>query len=102
MGSVVHVQHGDGSHSIGVEIDGVYVPFAGVTGARVQHLQDRAHDLGKRLENENDQAAKDAHDQLPIRASSGKPSGGDTAAAPEPTVGDGGEPDTSPHHSDQV
>lgn len=78
MASVVHVAHGDGTHSIGVELDGVYVPFASVTKARVAHLQDRAHDLNKRLEAGTDQAASDANDALPIsaKAASKSKSGG--------------------------
>jgi len=38
MATVKHVEHDDGTHSIGVELDGRYVPFATLDPARVEQL----------------------------------------------------------------
>lgn len=40
MATVKHAEHPDGSHSIGVELDGRYVPFATLDAARVAQLAD--------------------------------------------------------------
>lgn len=38
MASVEHVEHADGSHSVGVTVDGVHVPFVTLSAARVGQL----------------------------------------------------------------
>jgi len=38
MATVKHVEHDDGSQSIGVEVDGRYVPFVTLDPARVEQL----------------------------------------------------------------
>jgi hypothetical protein len=39
MATVKHVEHDDGSHSIGVEVDGKYVPLAQADAGRVEQLR---------------------------------------------------------------
>lgn len=38
MPAVEHVEHSDGSHSVGVKIEGVHVPFASLDAPRVAQL----------------------------------------------------------------
>lgn len=39
MATVKHAEHPDGSQSIGVEVDGKYVPFAILDTARIEQLR---------------------------------------------------------------
>lgn len=39
MATVKHVEHEDGSHSIGADVDGKYVPFVSVGAAHVASCQ---------------------------------------------------------------
>ena len=72
MSVVGPVQHGNGDASIGAEIDGVYVPFASVPAARIEHLKERAADLVARLEtNPDDPEAAEAIAALPVAVASG-------------------------------
>lgn len=77
MASVSVVEHGNGDVSIGVEIDGTYVPFSTVSAARIAHLQDRAASLNARLADEGDEAAQDAHGQLPTTVTGARSSAKD-------------------------
>lgn len=42
MATVKHAEHPDGSQSIGVEVDGKYVPFAILDAGRIGQLRDSA------------------------------------------------------------
>jgi len=66
MSDVVKVEHENGDVSIGLELDGVYIPFASVTGARIAGLQERAANLAERSEaNPDDKAVAEALANLP-------------------------------------
>ena len=87
MAGVVHVEHENGDQSIGVVVDGTYVPFASVTGARVAGLQERAANLAERAKADpDDKAVAEAYANLPT--SKPKASGGKDKEADE-TNGEG-------------
>jgi hypothetical protein len=44
MASVTHVENADGSHSLGVKLDGKFVPFVTVPADRVTQLVAQAAD----------------------------------------------------------
>lgn len=73
MASVQHVEHGDGSHSIGVELDGVYVPFAKVAAHTVAHQVERVTDLREKASagDESAQEALDAYEPAKGKSASG-------------------------------
>lgn len=50
MATVTHVEHPNGDHSIGVEIDGVFTPFATLPAARVAHHSERVASLTERAD----------------------------------------------------
>jgi len=54
--SVAVVKSGSGDYSIGVEIEGVFVAFASLSGARVGQLVQRGQDLQARGEAGDEQA----------------------------------------------
>lgn len=77
MANVQVVEHGSGDVSIGVDVEGVYVPFASVTAARIAHLVERAAGLQARSESgdaEDEKRVREALDNLPVssKASSAK------------------------------
>ena len=73
--AVKSVQGPDGTRYLGEDVDGVFVPFASVTSARVGHLVERGKDLGEKLKSndpEEVKRAQDAVDAFPISSSSRK------------------------------
>lgn len=68
MPTVKVVEHGNGDVSLGFESEGVFVPVAGIAAHRIEHYRDRARDLSERLKDENDTAAQEAVETLPISA----------------------------------
>ena len=66
MATVKHVEHPDGSHSVGVEIDGVYHPFATVSGARIEQNRERVEDLREKAK------AGDEHAQEVLAQATGE------------------------------
>lgn len=55
MAAVAHRVTGDGTHQIGVKVDGAFVPFTSMDADRVAAL----------VENENNRTATDDHDTAP-------------------------------------
>lgn len=72
MATVKHVEHPDGSHSIGVDIDGVYHAVAAVSAARVAQHHERVENLRARA-GKGDQDAADVLAQ--VTGETGKPKG---------------------------
>lgn len=73
---VVKLPNGD--HSLGAEIEGVFVPFVTLSKGKVAQLVERAHNLAERAE-EGDELARDQIGESisapPKRSSSSKPKG---------------------------
>lgn len=57
MASVKAEQNPAGDYAIGVEIEGVFVPFVQVSAARIQHAVERRENLEQRA-SENDEEAQ--------------------------------------------
>lgn len=68
MASVQHVEHPDGSHSIGVVIGGVYHKFASLPAARVAGEVERQAGLRERADAGDEDAAA-----VLAQATGGKP-----------------------------
>lgn len=66
MATVKHVEHGDGSHSIGVELDGIYHPFASIAAHRIAQHAERVATLNERAELPGDEgdAAREVLDRI--------------------------------------
>lgn len=58
MATVKHVEHPDGSHSIGVELDGTYHPFASISASRVEQHAERVANLRDRARRGDEDAGK--------------------------------------------
>jgi hypothetical protein len=78
MAAVKHVEHPDGSHSIGVEIDGDYLALASASKARVEQNAERIATLRERAES-GDQTASDVYEQVTGEAASSKADKADKA-----------------------
>jgi hypothetical protein len=50
-----------GDYAIGVEVEGVFIPFAAVSAARIQHAVERRQNLEQRA-SENDEEAQQVLD----------------------------------------
>lgn len=68
MASVKVVEHGEGDHSVGFELDGVFIPVATIPAYRIEHYKERAKVLEQRAK-EGDEAAEQALEILPTSAS---------------------------------
>jgi len=74
--SVSVVKNGSGDYSIGSEIEGVFVPFLWLSGARVAQLVQRGQDLQARAEAGDEQAKSVLGDAFkPKTKSKGKGTG---------------------------
>ena len=74
------VETPDGTRHYGETIDGVFVPFAAVTAARVKQLVERGKDLSSKLESDDPEEVKraqDAADLLPISVKTKSGNGGE-------------------------
>jgi hypothetical protein len=77
------VQGPDGTRYIGEDVDGVFVPFASVSAARVGHLVERGKDLAEKLksnDSEEVKRAQEAVDSFPISSSGRKNANDDDKA----------------------
>lgn len=79
--AVKEVKHGNGDVSLGLDIEGAFVPFATVSAARIGHLTERAADLAAKLESSDPEEVKRAEEaiaQLPISSSAKSEKGGES------------------------
>lgn len=58
MATVKHEVSEDGTHAIGVEVDGVFVPFASHSGARIEQLVENAKTRGEQAKDEDGKGGK--------------------------------------------
>jgi hypothetical protein len=73
--AVKSVQGPDGTRYLGEDVDGVFIPFASVSAARVGHLVERGKDLGEKLQSKDSEEVKraqEAVDSFPISSSARK------------------------------
>jgi hypothetical protein len=73
----------DGTRYYGEDVEGIFIPFASVSAARVGHLVERGKDLGEKLKsNDADEVrrAQEAVDSLPISSSGRKNANDDDKA----------------------
>lgn len=90
MADVVHVAHPDGSHSIGLDLDGTFVAFVTLDAAHVDDAVERARELHRRAATGDEEAVKVVGPQA---APAPEPAPAEPAPAPPvtPDVGDTGE-----------
>ena len=58
MSDVLHVAHPDGSHSIGLDLDGTFVPFVTLDAAHVLDVVERNRELVRRAATGDEEALK--------------------------------------------
>ncbi len=82
MSDVIHVANPDGSHSIGVAVDGTFVAFVTLDQAHVADSVDRARELERRASTGDEEALK------VVAAPSTPPPAGEAPVVPSEAAAD--------------